>query len=138
MQCSMNCCEQEVYARSLCRRHYSVKWRRGELPKVPPRRKYDLAALEQHGVRHLFLGTSADNVHDCLSKGRFARGERNGKSVLTSTSVLTIRSMRAEGQTLASIADFIGASPGAVQAVLDGTTWGHVHEQGDTEWTQSR
>ncbi len=36
---------------------------------------------------HLFLGTAEDNAKDCKSKGRHARGERNGIAKSRTTSL---------------------------------------------------
>lgn len=41
---------------------------------------------------HLFLGTNADNMADCVAKGRQAWGERNGQARLTQAQVKEIRS----------------------------------------------
>lgn len=48
-----------------------------------------------HEPTHLILGTQADNVQDCVSKGRQPRapGERNGHAVLTVEDVAEIRKL---------------------------------------------
>lgn len=46
---------------------------------------------------HLFVGTAADNMRDCVQKGRIAAGEKNGQSVLTESDVRRIRQKLNEG-----------------------------------------
>lgn len=41
---------------------------------------------------HLFLGTQKDNVHDCMNKGRFVWGEKNGMAKITRSIADSIRS----------------------------------------------
>ncbi len=45
---------------------------------------------------HLFLGTQKENIVDCVSKGRNAKGEKQGSSKLTRDDVLYIRKSRTE------------------------------------------
>ena len=51
---------------------------------------------------HLFLGTQADNIKDCLDKGRAnygtLSGSDNGNAKLTETEVLAIREKYASGK----------------------------------------
>lgn len=48
---------------------------------------------------HLFLGTSKDNKHDCVAKGRHASGERHPQAILTSTDAAEIRRLFSDGRT---------------------------------------
>lgn len=40
---------------------------------------------------HLFLGSQKQNMEDCISKGRTAKGIRNGKGKLTDEQIIAIR-----------------------------------------------
>jgi hypothetical protein len=74
-------------------------------------------------VEHLFLGTQLENLRDAKAKGRNARGESMGASVLTNEQVLKIRQLYDDkGQfiaatgALSSLAREFGVS---VQALCD-------------------
>ena len=77
---------------------------------------------------HLKLGTHADNMREMEQRGRakYVRGEAHGKSRLTTESVKTIRAMRADGETLHSIASAIGVTIATIHNVVTGRTWSHV------------
>ena len=54
---------------------------------------------------HLWLGTQADNMHDCIAKGRFSflpMGEKHHKAKLTVKDVAEIRRSKEFCQTLAN------------------------------------
>lgn len=74
---------------------------------------------------HLFLGTQADNVHDCIAKGRFPRvaGERNGQSKVTSEQVESIRRAAATGMPQRQIARLYGLSQQGVSHIVRRETW---------------
>lgn len=75
--------------------------------------------------RHLFLGTQAENMHDMIKKGRakHEKGEKASRALLTEREVLKIRHSK---ETVRSLAEKYGVSPGAIEAVLLGTNWKHV------------
>lgn len=78
---------------------------------------------------HLFLGTYADNNHDRDGKDRQAKGERNGKSVLTEDQVIEIReSYRkgVKGRGTVVLAKRYHVAVSTIRAVLLGRTWGHI------------
>lgn len=52
---------------------------------------------------HLFLGTHADNRADCVAKGRQAKGEKNGRSILTDAQVVEIRRLYIPRKMSASV-----------------------------------
>jgi len=65
------------------------------------------------------------------------RGESHGRSVLTEDQVLAIdAALDEEGATLRGVAAEFGISPGAVQSIKDGRSWGWLtgrgaaHEEG--------
>ena len=79
---------------------------------------------------HLFLGTVADNVADCVRKGRHARGERlshprasgenNGNSRLTLEQVNIIKS---DIRTQRAIASKFGVSQALISKIKRGEMW---------------
>lgn len=79
--------------------------------------------------KHLFLGTTADNMADKKRKARCAVGEMHGKSKMTNTQVLMIRQLHREGLTQLEIASRTGAHRCAVGEVIRGATWTHVREE---------
>lgn len=78
---------------------------------------------------HLFLGTHAENMLDCVAKGRGAhgdsRGDGNGRAKLTEEQV---REMRSLGTTMrvAELTERYGVSDSQVRAILRGERWRHV------------
>lgn len=76
---------------------------------------------------HLFLGTTADNQHDKVAKGRQARGEAVGAAKLTAEQVLEIRSRYANGGvSQAALAVDYDIGSGAIWAVVTRRTWKHL------------
>jgi len=76
---------------------------------------------------HLFLGTTADNLHDMVVKGRSSHGERNGHAVLTSQVVLEIRARYASGAGLQrELAVAFGISQLTVSNIVTRKTWRHL------------
>ncbi len=77
-------------------------------------------------------GTQAQNVADCVAKGRAydgakaLRGEANPSAKLTEQGVRSMRSERATGVSIRDIAAKHGVSPGQTKRVLDGLAWAHV------------
>lgn len=72
---------------------------------------------------HLFLGTHKDNMDDRGKKQRTARGERNGKSVITNEIAAYIRGSKLSERV---IAKELGIHRGTVNAVRSGRTWKEV------------
>lgn len=76
---------------------------------------------------HLFLGDQMLNVQDMCTKGRQARGKRNGLTKLTEEQVREILRLRAaDGLTWSLLAKMFGVSPTAVARAVTGRTWTHV------------
>lgn len=73
--------------------------------------------------KHLFVGTPADNVADCIAKGRFPRGEKSGTSKLSEDQV---RRIRTDGRSQVVVADAFGVSQSLVSAIKTGKRWSHV------------
>lgn len=78
---------------------------------------------------HLFVGTGLDNIRDRDSKGRQARGEKQGFAVLTADQVLAIRDRyrkRSRTDGADAIARELGVSAMTILSVVRGTTWRHI------------
>lgn len=81
-------------------------------------------------VDHLSLGTSADNKHDSVSRGRHAHGERAGNAKLTAADVLEIRRRYIHGdETHRSLAAEFGVANTRIHAILTGRSWKHLDPQ---------
>lgn len=72
---------------------------------------------------HLVTGTHADNVKDRVSRGRSAKGSRNGRAILDETKVLAIRNSPPNIQKLASL---YGVSPYTIMDVRSRRIWKHI------------
>lgn len=75
---------------------------------------------------HLEPGTQKDNIHDCIARGRFPKGEKNGFAKLKEKDIEAIRSRRAAGELLADIAADYGVSFSLISKVCKGHSWKHV------------
>ena len=72
---------------------------------------------------HLFLGSQADNIKDCIQKGRFPKGQFQGNAKLTEKQVKQIRS---SDLRQAELAQLYGVSQSLISAVQTGKAWSHV------------
>lgn len=91
---------------------------------------------------HLFLGTAADNIHDCLAKGRFPIGENHytqrhpefirvgearQSAKLREVEVIEIRRLYAAGGTSHSIlARKFGVAMETIRAIVIRKNWRHI------------
>lgn len=77
---------------------------------------------------HLFVGTDADNVADCINKGRRARlvGVSHPMAKLNEASVRAIRSARAAGDTLPQIAKAHGITTQMACLIVNRKNWTHI------------
>lgn len=77
---------------------------------------------------HLFLGTSADNALDCVSKGRArrARGVQTAAARLDDEAVRAIRAVEPYYGRGRDLARRYGVSDSTIRAVLLRETWRHV------------
>ena len=80
---------------------------------------------------HLRFGTRQDNVDDCTSRDRHARGDRNGHARVTEAQVVEIRYRRAAGAPFKVLARDYDLSVAAISAIVRGDRWAHV--DGPTE-----
>lgn len=77
---------------------------------------------------HLFYGTRAENLNDCLKKGRFAVSERHPFAKLKNAQVLKIKRMRLAGSRVVEIRKgFPIVTRGAIESIVNGKTWKHLH-----------
>lgn len=84
---------------------------------------------------HLFLGTHADNLRDCVSKGRnfaavyphlIARGEAHQNSKLTDNDVRRIRMLANAGELHRVIAKQFGVNRSTVTQIAARKGWTHI------------
>jgi len=75
---------------------------------------------------HLFIGTNADNIQDCVKKGRAARakGSRNGNAKFDEGQVIEIKVLLNQGNSRRKIAREFGVAHQTVNAINTGKTWG--------------
>lgn len=92
---------------------------------------------------HLFIGTQADNIADCIAKGRsskymhkgvgagepkppYAIGEHKPNAKLTENDVREIKRLWSNGLKMPIIAKQFGVNRSAVRQIIKGITWKHV------------
>lgn len=90
---------------------------------------------------HLFLGTHAENMRDCMAKGRRACGERNGAHMhpermprgervgnakLTAERVRQMRALYLEGISTPRLGQMFDVTPTNAWLVVSRHTWRHV------------
>lgn len=87
---------------------------------------------------HLFLGTSAENNHDMVRKGRqvrpprdetkvnYVRGERSPNAKLTACAVREIRALRAAGVTQKAVAETYRVTISLISLIDRGLVWAHL------------
>jgi hypothetical protein len=98
---------------------------------VIPEGMFVLHACDNRGCvnpHHLFLGTQADNVHDCQRKGRSAggssKGSNNPNSKLTQQEVDEIRATYKSGVMYQyQLADLYGISQAQVSLIIRRESW---------------
>jgi len=80
---------------------------------------------------HLFCGTQADNMRDCVAKGRINRnprrwGENHPDSKLTERQVLQMRALFGSGVKQADLARMFGVKKYCVYAIVRRINWKHI------------
>jgi hypothetical protein len=75
---------------------------------------------------HLFLGTCADNVRDCVDKGRNSRGELRPASKLTADKVREMRHLYGEGVPTTRLAEQFGVVASTVVRIVFRRAWKHI------------
>ena len=76
---------------------------------------------------HMLTGTDADNVRDRVLRDRGAKGESNGRHILTEDEVVAIL---ADKRTHAAVGAHYGVSKWTIQSIRQGRTWRHVKRIG--------
>ena len=85
---------------------------------------------------HLLIGTHQDNSNDMTSRGRQAKGEKQGSAKLTEEYVKFIREkyVRYSSQWgTVALARMLGVSQATVQYVTSGETWKHMEDSPCTQ-----
>jgi hypothetical protein len=77
-------------------------------------------------VEHLFLGDCAANNGDCASKGRTARGTKNGQAKLSEHDVIELRRSYDAGKLLKDIVQRMGISETQGYRIIHRRAWRHV------------
>lgn len=75
---------------------------------------------------HLFLGTSAENQHDKIRKGRQQKGEGHFLAKLTNKDVRDIRDLKASGLSLGEIAKAYDMGIVSIFDIVHRKNWKHV------------
>lgn len=81
--------------------------------------------------KHLFAGTTADNMADMKAKGRHRvghrpRGEEHKRTSLNNAAIHEIRRLVAAGMVHAKVAEQFGVAQTTVSNIVARRTWGHV------------
>lgn len=110
---------------------YRVSWEIYNASPVPPGLHVCHSCDNPKCVNpaHLFLGTPQDNVADCKSKGRQARGERNFGSKLSEQEALQIISAvfsPERTESYSQIGKRFGVSQMCVASIATSNTWSHL------------
>lgn len=78
--------------------------------------------------KHLFLGTYADNIRDCIQKGRWVErtGELNPYARLTDDQVQQMRQLFNSGKLIKDIAAMFGCSQSNAGNIVNHRAWKHL------------
>lgn len=76
---------------------------------------------------HLRVGTNRKNSQDMVKRGRSARGEKQGSSILKVADVIEIRRLIRSGERREDVAITFGVTSGTIWEVVN-RTWRHVKE----------
>lgn len=80
---------------------------------------------------HLFLGSSQNNIDDCIAKGRFnhsvrAKGAQHGMTKLQDSDIPVIR---ASSESTTVLADRYNIGRHQIRIIQRGKAWRHIHAQ---------
>jgi hypothetical protein len=111
------------------RNHHAhrMSWRfhRGEIPE-------GMHVLHKCDVRscvnpdHLFLGTNDDNIQDCISKGRWACGEKAAKAKLTTVDIIEIIRLHNSGLGYKKLGKQFGVDFSTIYKITKRKRWRHL------------
>lgn len=83
-------------------------------------------------IFHIFIGTNQDNIDDCVSKDRHARGERNSHSTITDEDAINIYILWQTGKyTVLELEQELKISRWIIYNILNGRGWRHLNLIGD-------
>ena len=74
---------------------------------------------------HLSVGTQADNIADCVAKGRNAKGVKHAAAKLTEADVLAIRADRS-GASQSELAKRYNVQQPLISRILNRKIWTHL------------
>ncbi len=77
-------------------------------------------------ITHLFLGTPADNMIDCATKGRRPKGDQHWKQILKAEDIPQIRQDTANGISQGALARRYGVHQSTICNVVKRKTWNHI------------
>lgn len=78
-------------------------------------------------IANLELVTPSENsLHAYRAGLTSARGEKNGRALLTAGQVRAIRELLAHGRSQRCLAGLYGVSPSTVRDIATGKNWGHI------------
>jgi len=72
---------------------------------------------------HLCVGTHAENIKDCIAKGRSSRGEKNGMARITRLQVDEMRKRVLCGERQCDVAKEYGISKSHISSICNGRRW---------------
>jgi hypothetical protein len=75
---------------------------------------------------HLFEGSTYDNIHDSIRKGRFNRGETCARSKLVTGDILLIRKLYQLGMSQACLGRMFDVTVENIGAIIKRRTWRYV------------
>lgn len=78
---------------------------------------------------HLSAGTLKDNARDALDRGRYPRGETQGRAKLTTEQVDDARRSVRAGETQRSVAARLGVAPSTIWWIVSGRRWIGIGEE---------
>ena len=81
---------------------------------------------------HLFLGTPADNVKDCVQKERRSPqdGNRNNSAKLRASDIaIVLQLYHLYGFSVKFLRNYYKTSDSNIRFIIQGTTWKNVHKQ---------
>jgi hypothetical protein len=107
--------------------HRAHRWIYSQLVGDPgPVLRHSCDTPECVEIKHLIPGTQKDNIHDCIARGRFVRGSKNGLAKLTEKKVARMIALRAKGTTLKALSERFGVNIPRVSMIMRGRAWAHV------------
>ena len=77
---------------------------------------------------HLFIGSQADNIQDCMAKGRrkVMRGDQHYNAKLSSEQVLGIRRQWSNGELSAVLEQAYGVTQQTISDIVNYRSWRHI------------